>query len=110
MVLAVGQDWGFGGIEGAGETVEANFRLEPIQTANGCSRRVAIFENKRHGDVVKVFGGRMSDLFGGEDAPELEEMTIQGELEIILVVDSIVHHGHKFAGGRSSRLEWEQLD
>ena len=63
MVLAVGQDWGFGGIEGVGESVEENFGLEPIQTTNGCFRRVAIFENKRHGDVVKVFGGRMSDLF-----------------------------------------------
>ena len=54
LVLAVGQDWwGFGGIKGASEAVEANSKLEPIQTANGCSHRVAIFKNKQHGDVVK---------------------------------------------------------
>ena len=97
-VRAVGKDWGFGGIKGAGEAVDANFRLEPTQTANGCSRGGAIFDIKPQGKVVKVFGGRAIDLFRGEDAPELEEMTIQGIVEIELVVDLIVHHAHKFAG------------
>ena len=97
-VRAVGKDWGFGGIEGTGEAVDANFGLEPTQTANGCSRGGAIFYNKPHGKVVKVFGGRMNDLFSGEDTPEFEEMTIQGVVEIELVVDLIVHHAHKFAG------------
>ena len=97
-VRAVGQDWGFSGIEGAGEVVDANFGLEPTQTANGCSRGGAIFYNKPRGKVVKVFGGRMIHLFGGKDAPELEEMSIQGVVKNELVVDLIVHHAHKFAG------------
>ena len=97
-VRPVGQDWSFGGIEGTGEAVDANFGLEPTQTANGCSRGGAIFDNKPHGKVVKVFGGRMNDLIGGEDAPELEEMTIQGVVEIELVVGPIVHQAHEFAG------------
>ena len=97
-VRAVGQDWDFGGIEGTGEAVDANFGLEPTQTANGCSCGGAIFDNKPHGKVVKVFGRRMIDLFRGEDAPKLEEMSIQGVIENELVVDLVVHHAHKFAG------------
>ena len=97
-VRPVGQNWSFGGIEGTGEAVDANFGLESIQTANGCSRGGAIFYNKLHGKVVKVFGGRMIHLYRGENAPELEEMTIQGVVENELVVSPIVHHAHEFAG------------
>ena len=42
-VCAVGKDWGFSGIEGTGEAVDANFGLETTQTANGCSRGGASF-------------------------------------------------------------------
>ena len=39
----------------------------------------------------------MSHLFGVEDSLELEEITIQGVLKIVLFAFLMVHHAHKLA-------------
>jgi hypothetical protein len=96
-VFSIGQDWGFNGIKGTSATVLANFGLKLIQTANCCACRVSILDDKSYGIVVKVLAGGMVDLFGGQDAPELEEMTICGVYEIE-IVGSAIHHVHKFTG------------
>ena len=90
------QDWGFSGIEGASEAIPANFGLKPIQTANRCACLVAVLDDELHGNVIKVLASGVTDLFSGEDAPELEEMTIHRVVEIELV-NPTVHHAHKFA-------------
>lgn len=99
LVLAVGQDCGLDGFEGAGEAVQASLGLEATHTTNRGGRLVAVLDDESNGNAVEVLGGGLLDLLGGEDALELEEVTVQGvfEVELVGLVNPTVHHAHKIA-------------
>ena len=95
LVLAVGHDCGLDGIEGAGKAILARSGLKLTDTANHCARLVAVLDAKAHRNLVKVLGGRMMDLLGGENTLELEKVAIHRVVEVKLTNPSI-HHASEF--------------
>lgn len=99
LVLAVWQDCGLDGFEGTGNAVQASLGLEETHTTNRGGRLVAVLDDESNGNAVEVLGGGLLDLLGGENALELEEVSVQGvfEVDLVVLVDSAVHHAHKIA-------------
>ena len=97
MVVVLGVNRGFDGIEVANEAVAALMRLEPSKTANRGERGVTAFDHESHKVALRVLIVWLVDLSGGENAFEIEK-TIFGVVELGLCVVLRVHQAHELAG------------
>ena len=102
-VVVIGEDCCFHRIAAAKGEVKANMRLKSSQTTDCGERGEAAFYNVSHGVIIVVFVVGCADLFGGENASELEE-TFSWIIEIGRRIDTRVHQADE--PGRVDLRAW----